>query len=62
MEKKRYIAPMLEISAIEIACDILDVSTNIDENENKPGYGGEVGGGYAPAPEAGKREDWGGLW
>ena len=51
---------MLEISAIEIACDILDVSTNLDEN--KPGYGGEVGGGDAPAPEAGRREDWGGLW
>ena len=60
MEKKRYIAPMLEISAIEIACDILDVSTNLDEN--KPGYGGEVGSGDAPAPEAGRREDWGGLW
>lgn len=41
-------------------CDILDVSTNLEEN--KPGYGGEVGGDDSPAPEAGSRDDWGDLW
>ena len=58
MEKKRYIAPMLEISAIEIACDILDVSSagSLPGTES----GGESEGGKDA--DANEREDWGNLW
>lgn len=60
MKKNIYVSPKMEMMDIEMKCDILDVSTNLEEN--KPGYGGEVGGGDAPAPEAGNRDDWGDLW
>ncbi len=60
MKKNIYVSPKMEMMDIDMKCDILDVSTNLEEN--KPGYGGEVGGGDAPAPEAGSRDDWGDLW
>ena len=59
MEKKRYIAPMLEISAIEIACDILDVSSSGDlpgtsTDQDNDGTGKDA--------DAGNRDDWGSIW
>lgn len=57
MKKNIYVSPKMEMMDIDMNGDILSVSTNIEEN--KPGYGGEVGGEGAPEPEANEREEWG---
>lgn len=60
MNKKAYIAPKMEVSLLGLDCEILNVSTNLDDNE--PGWGGESGENGNPEPGANNRDDWGSLW
>ena len=60
MEKNIYVSPKMEVMDMDMKCDILDVSTNLDDNE--PGWGGESGENGNPEPGANNRDDWGSLW
>ena len=57
MKKNIYVSPKMEMMDIDMKCDILDVSTNLEDN--KPGYG-ESGSGMEI--DSKEREDWGDLW
>jgi hypothetical protein len=60
MNKKKYIAPMMESNAMNMACDILTMSATGSLPETKPGDPEDEEEGL-PA-DAEERETWGSLW
>lgn len=60
MNKKKYIAPMMESSALNIDCDVLTMSASKDLPGTKPGDPEDEEEGL-PA-DAEERDTWGSLW